>query len=425
MKQISKITIALLIFLSFAISQQLVDGIAAIVGEKTILNSEVQQMTYQLAQQQEINLANNQSQYEKIYNQALREIINMHIVELQAEVDSVYVKERDVNMTVQQQIDQYIAQIGSEEKLVEYFQMPLEKIKSTLFDRVESQMVVQKMQQNKFQDISVTRPEVVQYYYANKDSLPQIPERVDISHILIKPKPSKVNSEKTRSRLLEIRNQILNDSISFADAARKYSEDPGSAQNGGTFGFVPKGTFVKAFEKTAFALEKDEVSDIVETEFGLHIIKLIEKRGENINVAHILLSIKAGEADNQSTINKLSTLKDSLGQGADFASIAIKHSEDTDVEINQGHLGEFPIETFQIESFKTIVKDMSVDEVSDPFQSEYGFHIIKLNNRKPIETIKLNTHYGILQNMLTNEKRVTAWDEWLNSLYSEFYVDIK
>jgi len=425
MKKTIKIFTIITILTSIVFSQQLVDGIAAIVGEKTILSSEVQQLTFELAQNRGINLATDQSQYETLYNKSLRELINMDIIQLQAEIDSVYAKERDVNTTVDNQIEQYITQLGSKEKVESYFNMPLKKIKENLYERVESSMIVQKMQANKFQDISVTRPEVIQYYNEHKDSIPQIPERVDISHILIIPKPSKSHNTETRKKLLQIKKDILNNKISFSDAAKKNSQDPGSANQGGNLGFVSKGTFVKEFERAAFSLKEGEISDIVETEFGLHIIKLIEKRGENINVSHILLKVEAGKEDNRNTVNMLSTIKDSIISSGDFDKFALKYSDDTDVKDNKGHLGEFPINTLQIESFQDIVKDLSEGEISKPFQSEYGYHILKLNSRKPAENIRLDTHYNVLENMVTNQKRQIAWNEWLNDLYSKFYVDIK
>jgi len=425
MKKTIKIFTIITILTSIVFSQQLVDGIAAIVGEKTILSSEVQQLTFELAQNRGINLATDQSQYETLYNKSLRELINMDIIQLQAEIDSVYAKERDVNTTVDNQIEQYITQLGSKEKVESYFNMPLKKIKENLYERVESSMIVQKMQANKFQDISVTRPEVIQYYNEHKDSIPQIPERVDISHILIIPKPSKSHNTETRKKLLQIKEDILNNKISFSDAAKKYSQDPGSANQGGNLGFVSKGTFVKEFERAAFSLKEGEISDIVETEFGLHIIKLIEKRGENINVSHILLKVEAGKEDNRNTVNMLSTIKDSIISSGDFDKFALNYSDDTDVKDNKGHLGEFPINTLQIESFQDIVKDLSEGEISKPFQSEYGYHILKLNSRKPAENIRLDTHYNVLENMVTNQKRQIAWNEWLNDLYSKFYVDIK
>jgi peptidyl-prolyl cis-trans isomerase SurA len=349
----------------------------------------------------------------------------MDIIQLQAEIDSVYAKERDVNTTVDNQIEQYITQLGSKEKVESYFNMPLKKIKENLYERVESSMIVQKMQANKFQDISVTRPEVIQYYNEHKDSIPQIPERVDISHILIIPKPSKSQNTETRKKLLQIKEDILNNKISFSDATKKYSQDPGSANQGGNLGFVSKGTFVKEFERAAFSLKEGKISDIVETEFGLHIIKLIEKRGENINVSHILLKVEAGKEDNKNTINMLSTIKDSIISGGVFDKFALKYSNDTDVKDNKGRLGEFPINTLQIESFQDIVKDLSKGEISRPFQSKYGYHILKLNSRKPAEDIRLDTHYNVLENMVNNQKRQVAWNEWLNDLYSKFYVNIK
>jgi peptidyl-prolyl cis-trans isomerase SurA len=316
LKCFSKGVILILFALLPLRAQQLVDGIAAIVGQEIILYSDVQQLTVEMLRSSGINPSSmTENDFMSMQNEALRELINMEIILLQAEEDSIVVRERDIQTSLDQQLQQYMDVFGSEEQIEQAFNQPMRKIREFLYDRVKSSLIVQQIQNERFGNISVSRPEVISFYQENQDSIPEIPERVDISHILIIPKPSENKKSQKREELKALRERIVSGEISFAAAAREFSADRPSAENGGELGFSPKGTFVPDFEKTAFSLEEGEVSDIVETQFGLHLIKLVERRGEFINPAHILFEIKKDEADNARTIHMLSTIRDSILAG--------------------------------------------------------------------------------------------------------------
>jgi len=408
-------------------SQQLVDGIAAIVGQEIILFSDVQQLTMEMIRSSGVNPSSiNQEQFINLQNQALRELINMEIILLQAEEDSIFIRDRDIQSSLDEQMKQYLDVFGSEEELEQVFGLSMRKIREYLYTRVKSSLIVQQIQAERFGNIKVSRSEVLSFYEENKDSIPDIPERVNISHILIIPEPSGEKKEQKRTELLEIKNRILSGEISFSEAAQTYSADRSSAVNGGELGFSPKGTFVPEFERAAFLLEnKGDISDIVETQFGVHIIKLIERRGELINVAHILLDISKDESDNALAVNMLSTIRDSIINTGDFTDFAFRYSDDPDVKINKGNIGEFPLNTLQIEEFKSVAETLNTGEISAPFQTMYGFHILKLNNRKPSEKLSLKTHYNIIENMASSSKKQKEWNRWLDKLYEKFYVEIK
>jgi len=426
LKCFSKGVILILFALLPLRAQQLVDGIAAIVGQEIILYSDVQQLTVEMLRSSGINPSSmTENDFMTMQNEALRELINMEIILLQAEEDSIFVRERDIQTSLDQQLQQYMDVFGSEEQIEQAFNQPMRKIREFLYDRVKSSLIVQQIQNERFGNISVSRPEVISFYQENQDSIPEIPERVDISHILIIPKPSENKKSQQREALKALRERIVSGEISFAAAAREFSADRPSAKNGGELGFSPKGTFVPGFEKTAFSLEEGEVSDIVETQFGLHLIKLVERRGELINPAHILFEIKKDEADNTRTIHMLSTIRDSILAGGGFEAFALRYSEDPDVLTNKGHLGEFPVNTLQIEEFKSVVDTLEEGKISEPFQTSFGFHILKLNSRKPAEEITLETHYNVVENMAASRKKQEAWNRWLDSLYEKFYVEIK
>lgn len=387
MSKFSKILIVsfLLIGSVFLPAQQMVDGIAAIVGEDIILFSEMNQYAFEMAQQSGMDIYQNPEAFSIMQQQALRDLVNSKIILLQAAADSIEINERNVEASADQQLQQYIQMAGSEEILEMYFDTPIKKIREMLYERVKSSMLSQQLQSEKFSKIKISRPEVIDFYNTNKDSLPDLPERIDIDHILITEKPSPQSKEKTLEMINGIRDEIIDGTLSFEDAAFQYSQDPGSAEEGGDLGFVPKGTFVTEFEKAAFALDPGEISEPVETQFGYHIIQNIEIRGELIHCRHILFSIQTSDEDNQYVINMLSTIRDSILQGGDFEEFARKYSEDPDVEMNGGHLGEFAIETLQIPEFGEVALTMKEGEISEPFISPYGFHILRLNKYLPPE----------------------------------------
>ncbi|MDD3806880.1 MAG: peptidylprolyl isomerase [Candidatus Marinimicrobia bacterium] len=407
-------------------AQQLVDGVAAIVGEEIILYSDVQQLTIEMIRYSGRDLSTiTEKDYLALQNEALRELINMEVILLQAEEDSIIVQEREIETAINQQIQQYLEIFGSEEQIEQAFNLTMRKIREFLYDRVKSSLIIQQIQNERFGNIVVSRPEVIMFYNEHKDSIPDIPERVDISHILMIPTPSEEKKEKKRQELLVLREKILSGKISFHDAALNYSSDRASAVQGGQLGFSPKGTFVPSFEKTAFSLKEGEISDIVETQFGLHLIKLTERRGELINPAHILFEITVDEEDISQTKHMLSTIRDSILAGGDFETFALKYSDDPDVTKNKGNLGEFSLNTLQIEEFKSVLDTLEEGEISGPFQTSFGLHILKLNKRKPAEKISLETHYNIVENMAISYKKQDAWNRWLDSLYEKFYVEIK
>lgn len=415
------------LFLTFSLlpAQQIVDGIAAIVGEDIILYSEVNQYAFEMAQQSGVDIYKNEEQFSLFQEQALRDLVNSKVLLLQAAEDSIEINERSVETNVNAQIEEYIRLAGSQEMLEMYFDTPLRKIREMLYERIKSSMVAQQLQNEKFSKIKISRPEVIEFYENYRDSIPRLPERVDIDHILLNVKPSPESKQRSYERLMQIRNDIVGGKLSFEQAAREYSQDPGSAEDGGDLGFVAKGTFVPEFEKAAFSMTPGELSMPVETQFGYHLIELLEKRGELVHTRHILLPIESGEKDEEYVINMLSTIRDSIINGGDFGDFALKYSEDPDVRANAGHLGEFAIENLQIPEFSEAVRSLDEGEISQPFRSEYGYHILRLNKYLPSEEISLEKHYPLLENMALNEKRTQFWNAWMEKLYSKYYVEIK
>lgn len=395
-----------------------------VVEDDYILQSEIQQYAQMQAMQMGLNPYDNPRQYQQLQEQVMQSLIDQKIIQAKAEEDSIIIKEHEIDQMLQQQIDNMIAQAGSEQALEEALGMSIKNIKDEYREDVRKRLLVERYQATKFADVSVSRKEVEQFYKTYKDSIPDMPKRVNISHIVLKVKPNQSADSAAVDTLRMIRRQ-LESGANFGDLARKYSTDPGSRGRGGDLGFVARGSLVPEFEEAAFALEQGEISDIVKTEFGYHLIKLQERRGEKIHVKHILISPSATDADNQAVVNRLNEMRTNILAGASFDSLAKQYSEDTAAEINSGNLGWFELPKLQIPKFREVVDTMEVGDISKPFQTEYGWHIVKLNDVKPGGKVTLEKNWVEIEQMVLRQKQQQEYQKWLGNLRDQFYVDMK
>ncbi|HKI46135.1 MAG TPA: peptidylprolyl isomerase, partial [Balneolales bacterium] len=216
---------------------QLVDGVAAVVQDEVILYSDVQQYAQMQAMQIGFKPYNDPQRFQQLETQVLQSLIDQKIIQAKAEEDSIEVKDHEIDQALQQQIDNMVAQAGSEKQLEQMLGMSISKIKNEYRDDVRKRLLIDKYQQSKFADISVSRREVEQFYKTYKDSIPDIAKRVNISHIVLSVKPSESADSAAVQKLRDIKKQIEN-GASFEEMAQKYSEDPGSKNQGGDLGFV-------------------------------------------------------------------------------------------------------------------------------------------------------------------------------------------
>jgi len=402
----------------------MVDGVAAVVEDELILYSDVQQYARLQASQMGITPYKNPEQYKQLEEEMLQSLIDQKIILAKAKEDSIEVKDREVDQMLQQQIDNMIQQAGSEAALRQAVGMNVRELKKEYREDVRKRLLVERYQQTKFSDVTVSRSEVEKFYNTYKDSLPEMPKRVNISHIVIKEKPNTLADSLAIAKLESIREQIQK-GADFSAMAQKYSQDPGSRMNGGNLGFVARGTLVPAFEEKAFSLSPGEVSDIVKTEFGYHIIKLIDRRGEKIHVQHILIKPQVTEQDKNAIVNQLKEIRKEIKNGAPFDSLAREYSDDEDVGLNGGNLGWFNAKNLQIPAFKAVLDTMHVGEISQPFQTDFGWHILRLNNVKTGGKMTLKKNWVEIEQIALQQKQTEEYQRWLQDLRKQFYVNVK
>lgn len=405
-------------------AQQLVDGIAAIVGKEIVLRSEIQQYVQNYVVQNRIDVKNNKQLLNRLKAQTMEKLIEQKLLLAKAEEDTLQVDESMLDQKVDERIRYMISQTGSEDKLEKVFGSSMKKIKRDTRKVIKEQLLVEQVRATKLRGLKVSRREVEAFYKTYKDSLPDLKETVDISHILMLVKASETSQDEAYKKISKIYEDIKN-GADFAKEAEKYSDDPASAQRGGDLGLISRGDFVPEFEAAAYQLKDGEISEIVQTQFGFHIIQMIERRGEKIHTRHILVRVTPTKDDEQRIVDKLNEIRKEALAGADFDSLALKYSEDDNVTKDSGHLGIFELNKMVIPQFKTVVEKMKTGEISAPFKTDFGYHIVKLNDRQAARTFTLEKDWGRIEQMAVNHKMETKYAEWIKELKKSVPIDIK
>lgn len=414
------ITLANIVF-----AQQVLDKIVAIVDDDIILQSELLQYSLNLAFQMKIDPRYENEKFEQLQKEVLENMINQKILLAKAEEDTIEANEREVDNVLNNQIDRMIEQLGSEEKLEEYMNASIKKIRRDFRKEVEDNLKVETLKNQKMRQIQISRREVEEFYKTMKDSLPDLKETVDISHILVNIKPGGDAKEKALKRIEEIA-QKLKSGEDFSQLAKEYSEDPGSKNRGGELGFFQRGEFVREFEEVAFNLKPGETSDIVLSEHGFHIIQLIERRGEKINVRHILIRLGITEDDIRETGQKLLEIREALNDTSNhFEDFAKKYSDDVTTKDQGGHLGQFAVEELQEQEFKKVIKNLEVGEISQPFKTRFGWHILRLNDRQEARKLTIENDWENIEKWALSLKHQKELENWLKELRNDTFVDIK
>ena len=407
------------------------EEVAWIVGDEAIFKSDIEEQYLQL-QYERTPIEGNP--YCVIPEQIAIEKLFLH----QAKIDTIEVANSTVQQSVDARINYFIANLGSKEKVEEYFRKPLPEIREQLMNTVRDQYTIQQVQSNLTKDVKATPADVRKFYNSiPKDSLPLIQKQVEVEIITINPVIPQQEIDEVKSRLRDYAQRVNNGESDFATLALLYSED-GSAMTGGEIGFKSRNDLVTEYANVAFNLnDPKKVSKIVETEFGYNIIQLIEKRGDRINTRHILLKPKVSQKDLDSAVAKLDSLrKDIVANKYTFEQAALYVSQDKDSRNNKGLMMNPNTHTTLFEmadlpdDIGKVVDKLNVGEMSEPFIT-----INQSNNRQQVAMVKLvrriEAHkadlaedFQVLKTMYENQRKSDIIDEWVKEKQSKTYVHI-
>ncbi len=404
--------------------RQIIDGIAAAVGNEIILISDVLQRALLVAQQNPSVDPNDP----ELHNEILNSLIAEKLLLVRAEEDSIQVSEDLVNGQVDQRVQQLTMQAGGEENLEKYYNMSIAQIRQEAKPLIRQQLQIRMLQEKHFADMKLTERDINEFYRLYQDSLPEMPEQIEIAHIMLKAKPG----DSAKSRTITLANAII-DSIKnggdFADFAKRYSTDPGSGSKGGDLGFMAKGKLVAPYEQAAEKLGINEISGPVETQFGIHIIQVTDRRDDKMRSRHILLPLKQSESEKQEMITKLEGIRTRALNGEDFGALATEYSEDNESKAFDGVLGKFPVDQLP-PNFKRIVTELEVGEISEPKQialspTESGYHIVKVIRKVPAHALDPEDDRDQLERLARVYKENKELSDWVAELRNEIYWDIK
>ncbi|MCK5782070.1 MAG: peptidylprolyl isomerase [Flavobacteriales bacterium] len=425
------ILLIVLSFSKFSIAQErhVIDGVAAVVGKNVILNSDIQKGIMQY-KAQGVNVDAGME------CQVLEDLMVEKLLIHQAVIDSVEVSDAEVDGSVEQRLQMLIGRVGSVKELEKFYNKTEDELREEMFDILKDQLLAQRMQQQIIADIDIT-PEEVRTYFNNipKDELPKFGTEVVMAHIVKKPILSAETKEETITKLNDIRTDILNGS-SFKTKAILYSEDPGSSGKGGAYYGVRKGQFVKPFEEAAFNLQEGEVSEPFETQFGFHIVQLLKRKGEELDLRHILIKPIVKPEDLEETQLALDSIKSKIINGEiTFSDAAKEFSDDEATKFNDGTMinprtqeGHFELNHldrdiyFRVESLQ--VGDISEVIYKETEKGEKEFSIVKLIERIAPHTADFSKDYQKIKQMALGEKKNKISEDWVIEHLSKAFVRI-
>jgi peptidyl-prolyl cis-trans isomerase SurA len=411
------------------VEAQVIDEIVAVVGNEIILYSDVQIQKEQIKAQ---GYAGDLSDC-----QVLEEILFEKLLLNQAKVDSLEVTDDMVQTQLDRRIEVFVRQIGSVEALEDYYGKSIAEIREEFFDVLKDQLLVQRMESEISADVNLTPSDVTEFFESiPKDSLPYINASIEMAQIVKYPEVSIKEKERVRARLMEFKEKVEAGQEDFETLAALYSDDPGSAAKGGNLGMKPRGTWVPEFDAVAFNLEEGEISTPFKTDYGFHIMQLLERRGEMYNANHILLipEISSKGLDRARVeLDSIRTLV--LRDSVSFALAANKFSDDERTKNQNGALvntqtGSTIFEMDELDpTLFPVIDTMEVGEVSKPFyfqsrSNEKGYRIIKLTNRTEPHRANLTDDYQSLQNMASERLKAQAMDRWVRERIDEAFIKI-
>lgn len=428
-----KTILYLLLGLSLGVQAQgVIDEVIWVVGDEAILRSEVEDERLR-AQYEGQQIKGDP--YCVIPEQMAIQKLFLH----QAELDSVEANESTVSHQVDMRMNYYINQIGSKEKMEEYFRKPSSEIREEMMTVVRNQMTIQQMQQKLTSNIKPTPAEIRRFYLdLPPDSIPMMPAQVEVQILSFEPPVPVEETERIKQRLREFTERIQSGSADFSMLARLYSEDTESAKHGGELGFVGKGTLVPEFAEVAFNLnDPKRVSRVVQTEYGYHIIQLIEKKGDRINCRHILLRPRISATDKVNAIERLDSIRQLiLADSIQFEQAVIRFSEDKNTVMNAGLMinpntgsSRFEYQDLAPEIAKQIY-NMNEGDVSQPFvmmdqqKNREVCAIVMLKKKTDVHRANLTDDFQTIKSMLETKKGEELLHDWIIQKQKTTFIQI-
>lgn len=411
---------------------KVVDQIVAVVGKNIILKSDIEGMFIQ--QQAQGITSEGDMKCEILENLLIEKLLLA-----EAELDTtITVSDSQLNQNLEQRIQYYISHLGSEKEVENYFKKSIIDIKAELKDVIKNQQMTQQMQGKIMDKVAIT-PAEVRFHFKNlpETQIPQIDAQVEYAQITVQPIVSLEEEDRIKSSLRELKRRIESGESGFAPLAVMYSEDPGSARNGGELEYMGRGSLDPAYAAAAFNLKGDKISNVVKSEFGYHIIQVMDRKGEQIKTRHILMMPKPSAKSMERAFGQIDSIADFIRKGTfKFEDAAFKFSYDKESRNNGGvvinpETGESKWKLSELDpDVSKVIAKMNINEISKPFKTmdekkqQTVYKIVKLINKSNAHPANLRDDYVEMSNIYMASKKEKALDTWIREKQSKTYVHI-
>lgn len=408
-----------------------VDGIVAVVGSNVILRSDVEALALQAARGGPVTDA--------VRRRALDDLITQQVLVEHASRDTtVTVTPDEVNDALDQRTEALVQQVGGEEQVMQLYGKSLAQLREDYRNQVRDQLLAQTLQRRKYFQVRITPQETRQWFEAiPADSIPEVPELVRVAHIVRFPDVDQTAREEARAQIDAIRDSIATGAATIENLAQRYSDDPGSAQRGGRYQRVNIRDLVPEFGAVAARLEPGELSQVFETQFGYHVMRLNERLGDVVDFNHVLIRIDQTRTNPEEALATLEMVRDSvLTSDASFALLAKRFSEDEtsaarggNVTVPQTNDRDLRYEALN-PSWHTTIDTLEAGEISKPapvqlLDGRQAYHIVLLQKRTPAHEMTLTQDYPLIEEFALQDKRQRVMEEWVRELRESVYVAIK
>jgi Parvulin-like peptidyl-prolyl isomerase len=415
---------------NYAQQAQVIDKVVAVVGKNIIMQSDIEDQYMQYRLQGGIKGSASSIRCEILEDQLFRKLMLN-----QAELDSIEVTDDQIDQEIEYRIRYFVNQLGSQEKLEKYYDKTIKEIREELRTIIKEQKLIEEVQRKIVDGINATPNDVRSFYNSiPKDSIPMVSAHYEIAQLVKKPPITLDEKLAVKDRLYGLRNRILKGER-FSTLALLYSEDPGSAKKGGELGFQGRGELVPEFEAAAFALKDGEISEVIETEYGFHILQLIERRGDYVNVRHILLTVKVSPDALQQAYNELDSIANLIRNDSITFDEAVTKFSDEDDKMNGGYLVNakdgstlFAAEDLD-QQVSVVVNRLQVGEVSNPVpmktkNDKDAYRLLIIKKKTTPHKATLEEDYALIQQWTMQKLRQDAINKWIDAKSSKAYVKI-
>jgi len=414
--------------MSQALAQQEVDAVVAKVEDTPILKSEVDRQVELLR----MSLPQSQASDDSLRKIALESLIETQLLLAKAKADSLTADDKEVEERLNKSIENMKAQFPDEAAFNAQLKeegLNLAQLKEKHRKDAKNQILIQKLLDREIRS-KVKEPtarELEQFYATHKDSFPPEPEKVELSHILIIPKPGEAAKKNFEAQVRQVIAALQDKKVSFAALAKRYSMDKATAADGGNLGLVDTNDLFPEIRSQISNLKVGQVSSPIQSRVGIHFVKLIEKQGDKFRLAHILIYPEPTEADINRAKRTANSLRNRVTAGGeDFAKVAQTYSDDEESKGKGGRLGEMPIDAFgRYPEIKDELAAMSEGEVSEVLRTDTGFHIFKLHRRIPIQQPTFEDIKPQIREYIMGKRMQELYEEWMKELKKKFYVERK